>query len=434
MRKLRWGWKQGAVLFLAVMLFIAAASWGGKDAQAAQMSKAALNKQVLTMTPATTKKLKLNGAASGVRWSSSNKKVAVVDQTGKITAKKKGKAKIKATSGKETYVCQLTVAYGSYKTSDGMKYQDVKGMFAYTGRWFKKSIGGGRYPFTSTDGSAFYFKVVGTKYVNISFVSNTSAGKPYFAYSVDGKAMNRQKINKGKINVGNTKTHYVRVVVDAMSEKENRWTGEAGVAVKSIQPVTKGGVISAVNPQNKTVAFYGDSITQGVRALNMALTPFGTSATHSYAWYCAEKLKYVPYFAGYGGSGIIQTGSFTNCINTIERFSAGRKAESFDADVIVVEHGTNDVYTHGTAFLNEYKRVVTTLHKKHPKAKILLMIPFTQIHADSIRKVAASHKKYCKVVETSSWKLSYTDGLHPNTSGAKKAGVNLAKKIKSAIK
>lgn len=389
----------------------------------------------VTMTPATTQKLTANGIASGASWSSSNTKVAVVDKTGTVTAVKKGKAQIAAVSNGRQYLWNVTVVYGTYKTSDGMNYADVKGTFGCTGRWFKKSIGGGRNDFTVTDGSAAYFKVIGTKYVNIKFVRNTSAGVPYFAYSVDGKKMKRQRVSKGKISVGSAKkTHYVRVVIDSISEKENRWGGEAGVGIKSIKPVTGSGIISAVKPQNDTIAFYGDSITQGVRALSIALTPAGTSATNSYAWYCAAQLKCVPYYAGYGGSGIVQPGCFNNLANTIDKFTSGRKAENFEADVIVIEHGTNDVYTSDSAFFSQYKKAVEKLHKKHPNAKIVLMIPFTQLHAAAIRKVASSYKKYCTAVETKSWKISYTDGLHPNKSGAQKAGKNLAKKIKSIRK
>lgn len=326
-----------------------------------------------------------------------------------------------------------TVSAATHTTSDGMRYKDVSGTFGRTGRWFKKSIGGHSYYFTNTDGSAVYFKVTGSKYVNISFVSQITVAMPYFAYSVDGGSMKRQLISKGKISVGNAKTHYVRVVIDAMSESENRWAGEAGTGIKSIKPVTKGGKVTAIKPQNATIAFYGDSITQGVRALNMALMPSGTSATHSYAWYCAQQLDLVPYFAGYGGSGIVQAGSYTNCYGAITGFSSMRKADSFQADVVVVEHGTNDVYSHGEGYVNAYKKVLKKLHKEHPDAYIFAMIPFTQIHADDIRK-AASGYKWCTVVETASWGISYTDGLHPNTAGAKTVGKKLASIVASKRK
>ncbi len=392
-----------------------------------------LSKTSLTMAPATTSTLKLKGvSATKVKWKSSKKTVATVDNKGKVTARAKGTAEIRAVYQGKTYKCKVSVKYKTYTAKDGITYKDVKGDFGRTGRWFKKSIAGGKYYFTNTGGSAIYFKVTGSKYINVNFVQKIGVATPYFAYSVDGEAMKRQKINNSKISVGNTKTHYVRLVVDAIAEQENRW-GESGVGIKSIKPVTKEGVVTAIQPQNPTVAFYGDSITEGVRALNMALLPSGTSATHSYAWYCAEQLDMIPYYAGYGGSGIVKTGSFNTCYNAITSFSSGRKAEKFDADVIVVEHGTNDVDVSGSVFTSEYRKVLTKLHSDHPKAYIMAMIPLKQRHAQDI-KDAAKGLKYVTVVETASWGISYTDGLHPNTEGGKVMGKNLAKKIASKRK
>ncbi len=423
-----------AAMLLAVLLIFTGITGSDEMVWSAGADSVYLSETSVVMAPATTRKLQLIGALSKVKWSSSNKKVAVVGRKGKVTAKAKGVTRIKAVYKKKEYVCNVVVKYMTYTASDGMRYKDVSGNFARTGRWFQKNMAGGKYYFTSTDGSAAYFKVTGSKYVDVNFLTNTSVSVPYFAYSVDGGNMKRQSVSKGKISVGDTKTHYVRLLIDAISEYENRWIGEAGVAIKSIKPVSKEGVVTAVKPQNDKIAFYGDSITKGVRALNMELTPSGTSAVHSYAWYCAQKLKMVPYYVGYGGSGIFETGSFQKCYNVIEKLSAGRKAGKFEADVIVVLHGTNDVYTYGDIYVSEYQKVLNLLHSKFPKAKIMAVIPFNQIHADEIRAAAASYKSWCSVVETASWNLSYTDGMHPNAKGAEKAGKNLAKKISSIRK
>ena len=50
-----------------------------------------------------------SGAAGKLTYSSSNKKVAVVNQDGKVTAKKKGTAKITVKIGKIKKVCKVTV-------------------------------------------------------------------------------------------------------------------------------------------------------------------------------------------------------------------------------------------------------------------------------------------------------------------------------------
>lgn len=56
-----------------------------------------------------TVQLKMQWAKGKVKWSSSNKKVATVNSKGKVTAKKKGTAKISAKVGGKTYKCKVAV-------------------------------------------------------------------------------------------------------------------------------------------------------------------------------------------------------------------------------------------------------------------------------------------------------------------------------------
>ncbi len=53
--------------------------------------------------------LKLKGTSKTVKWSSSNKKIATVSSSGKVYAKKPGKATITAKVGKKKYKCVVTV-------------------------------------------------------------------------------------------------------------------------------------------------------------------------------------------------------------------------------------------------------------------------------------------------------------------------------------
>ncbi len=73
------------------------------------VSNTSLNKQNLTMTVKDTYTLKVKGSASNTKWSSSNKKVATVNASGKVTAKKSGKAVITATVNGSVFKCKVTV-------------------------------------------------------------------------------------------------------------------------------------------------------------------------------------------------------------------------------------------------------------------------------------------------------------------------------------
>ena len=67
-----------------------------------------LNKKKITLCTGETYQLKVTGTNKKVKWSTSNKKVATVKK-GKVTAKRKGTAKITAKVGKNKYTCKVTV-------------------------------------------------------------------------------------------------------------------------------------------------------------------------------------------------------------------------------------------------------------------------------------------------------------------------------------
>lgn len=92
------------VLVLAVMLFAAAA-----PACTIKASAASINKKSVRLVKGRTTKLKISGTSKKVKWRSTNKAVASVSSTGKVTARKKGTATIKATVGGKTYTCKVTV-------------------------------------------------------------------------------------------------------------------------------------------------------------------------------------------------------------------------------------------------------------------------------------------------------------------------------------
>lgn len=68
-----------------------------------------INKRSTTIKKGNTYKLKIKGTKKQVKWYSSNNKVASVNSSGKVTAKKSGKATITAKVGKRKYRCVIKV-------------------------------------------------------------------------------------------------------------------------------------------------------------------------------------------------------------------------------------------------------------------------------------------------------------------------------------
>lgn len=76
-------------------------------AQAAK--KTGLNKATVKLAVGKSTTLKMKGTKSKVKWSTSNKKIATVDNKGKVTAKKAGSCKIVATVQSKKYICKVKV-------------------------------------------------------------------------------------------------------------------------------------------------------------------------------------------------------------------------------------------------------------------------------------------------------------------------------------
>ena len=68
-----------------------------------------ISKNSLLMSKGQTKQLKIKGIKKGIKWSSSNTKIATVSSTGKVKAKKNGNVVIKATIGDISLGCAVSV-------------------------------------------------------------------------------------------------------------------------------------------------------------------------------------------------------------------------------------------------------------------------------------------------------------------------------------
>lgn len=105
--------KQALVILLTAIL--AATAVPVQSQAAARIS--ATNK---TLDVGKSFNLKVYGASSKVKWSSSNKKVATVTKKGKVTGKQEGTATIKAKVAKKTLKCKVTVQ-SNFSTSTATK-------------------------------------------------------------------------------------------------------------------------------------------------------------------------------------------------------------------------------------------------------------------------------------------------------------------------
>ena len=98
-------------------------------------------------------------------------------------------------------------------------------------------------------------------------------------------------------------------------------------------------------PGGPRLEFYGDSITQGVRALSTHSESEGADGSKSYAYLTARALGATSYQVGFGSQGVIKPGNGEVPSGT-ESFGwnfAGSPAERVEQpDVVVLNLGVND--------------------------------------------------------------------------------------------
>ena len=339
---------------------------------------------------------------------------------------------IDASSAVSEDMTSSTFAHSNEEFLETVTYMDYaltgKNEPYFVGRWFEKEIDGKKHMVTVTDGSALYFLVNGADSVDLSFTVITGTDIPFFSYSIDGAEPIRQAVTKPTITLPTRGRHTIRIIADGVTEHVGKWYDEKGFALREVT-VSEGGEIFGIRPKNKVVFYYGDSITEGICSLSHGYASPNNSATNAYPWFCSTKLGVVPYYIGYGGSGILKEGSFRPLNIAIDSFSYNTPAiETADPDIIVVNHGTNDSDVSDEAFKENLTTALGKLRKAYPDVPIVYMIPIAQTKANIITEVMKGIKN-SYVVKTEGWDISTHDGLHPDSAGAKKAGEKLADEL-----
>ena len=111
---------------IAAMLFVICTAVTVPTAQpAVQTAYAAktvtISKKSVTLKVGQTTNLRVKNTSKKARWTTSNKRVVTVNQSGRIVAKKNGTATVTAKIGKRAYKCKVTV-----KASSNSKKKAVK--------------------------------------------------------------------------------------------------------------------------------------------------------------------------------------------------------------------------------------------------------------------------------------------------------------------
>jgi lysophospholipase L1-like esterase len=180
-------------------------------------------------------------------------------------------------------------------------------------------------------------------------------------------------------------------------------------------------------PGGPRLEFYGDSITQGVRALSADPESVGADGTRSFAYLTARAFGATAYQVGFGRQGIARPGNgqVPPGLDSFGWNFAGSRAERVeDPHVVVLNLGVNDE----TLTTEQYGDYLSRVRSTYLTSKVVALSPFSGKHAATIEAaVKAADDESIHYLATDGWITpdDCTDGLHPSVEGHAKIAAQL---------
>jgi lysophospholipase L1-like esterase len=238
--------------------------------------------------------------------------------------------------------------------------------------------------------------------------------------------------------------HTICLTVRGLDEHQPRWAAPltASLTFLGFDAGTDGTILDAQPDPKLKIEFLGDSITEGVlvhgKDAPKDAWPWHTDAYRAYPSLTGLRLKDAQWRqVGFGAIGLTRGGSggVPPAPEAFDWFYKDCPRDDWQADVVVINLGTNDGAAKGDVFRPTYAKYLALIRKAYPNAKILALRPFNGAHGDDIKSEVASRNAHddenVSFVDTTGWleKTDFTDGVHPNLA----AGPKLAEKLAPVI-
>ena len=218
---------------------------------------------------------------------------------------------------------------------------------------------------------------------------------PQIYITVDGVRTQYTVASSINLTIPTTDTwgyHTVEIETKALTENQNRWSPQNSyIAFLGLAPSGTGaGLVASSQPVNQWVAFYGDSITEGVRTLATTNTTSGgddvdgIDSTLSWAYMQRQLLGVDVGLFAFGGSDVnVPTDSYGNVPATTSTYnylwSGQTRAVSTMPSAVVINLGTNGAQASGLTQANYQAPFLTLLQgllNLYLGVPIIVMDPF----------------------------------------------------------
>lgn len=306
--------------------------------------------------------------------------------------------------------------------------KDLIKLASRTGRWTVKKINDTSALYTTNLGSYLRFKVQGATKCYVEVIANQNFLSPsqIFAIRIDDGNWHRYQAALGKIAIYvSPESHIIEIMAAGNTDIDEVWTGNEGFAIKEII-LNQGNLLPA--SKRSIINFIGDSITAGCWVAGNHPS-FDYRPEKNYAAISADILNADSVRIAYSAGGVLR--SATGGVPTADKFLARIDAQDLwtpnHPDLTVLNLGVNDRRFPAKQFIAAFDLFVQQVKLTFPNTPLAIMIPFSQTFAQEIRTIAAKHQ--CPIIETNSWKHSFTDGLHPDQLGTIAEGKMLAKAL-----
>lgn len=214
----------------------------------------------------------------------------------------------------------------------------------------------------------------------------------------------------------------VEIMTAGNTDLDDVWSGNQGFALTKLELKGAGRLIKP-SPR-PVVAIYGDSITAGCW-----VNGYGASSDYrpeqNFVGLAQDKIDVDLARVAYSAAGVLRpaTGGVPVAIDWLDHFNAQTPWPPHPVSLSVINLGVNDRRFSEADFATAYEQYVTVFLKRQT-GPVALMIPFAQSMANVIRATAQYHQ--LPVIETTGWCASFTDGLHPDLTGAQQAAPRFA--------
>lgn len=135
--------------FLITIIFICYSSFSFSAEAQAATKKPYISAKKITLSVGKTKKLSIRRNTRKVNWKSSNTRVVIVSKSGKIKAKKAGRATITATIKKKKYRCRVIVTPKSRSNTHSVTQNTFSNSATQTSTTSASSPSSGKQPSTT---------------------------------------------------------------------------------------------------------------------------------------------------------------------------------------------------------------------------------------------------------------------------------------------